>query len=338
MTSLRRPSNWRSCWRGRWHARVWKVTALCCTGPVTWPCASSTPLPASTDDSVLSLRSDVRAAGRGAVGNHRRSGGDGTRGRAAGHRRGRNGHRGTASGGLRVAGHRQASTRVACPTEAAGAVGSGGGGLSLAFYTSMRLAGVAVGTVVAIGSAPAAAAVIERFADRTPLTRRWAAGAATGGLGGARPGHGKPLRVAARGIGISDSDRRGPGDPGRHHLRPLLLGRCPNHADGAAQPAGDGSSVRARRAAASSGHRDHRRSRHRLARQHRRDGVPRRRPDVRRLSAVRPGAGQHCRQHSHHRFVSSSRPSPRSSPLLCWANNCRRWAGSGSGSCSSALL
>lgn len=53
----------------------------------------------------------------------------------------------------------------------------------LAFYTSMRLAGVAVGTVVAIGSAPAAAAVIERFADRTPLTRRWAAGAATGGLG-----------------------------------------------------------------------------------------------------------------------------------------------------------
>ena len=40
----------------------------------------------------------------------------------------------------------------------------------LAFYTSMRLAGVAVGTVVAIGSAPAAAAVIERLADRTPLT------------------------------------------------------------------------------------------------------------------------------------------------------------------------
>jgi len=53
----------------------------------------------------------------------------------------------------------------------------------LAFYSSMRLAGVAVGTVVTIGSAPAVAAVIERIADRTPLTRRWAAGAATGGLG-----------------------------------------------------------------------------------------------------------------------------------------------------------
>ena len=35
----------------------------------------------------------------------------------------------------------------------------------LAFYSSMRLSGVAVGTVVSIGSAPVAAALIERFAD-----------------------------------------------------------------------------------------------------------------------------------------------------------------------------
>jgi DME family drug/metabolite transporter len=54
----------------------------------------------------------------------------------------------------------------------------------LAFYTSMHLAGVAVGTVVSIGSAPVAAAVIERFADRKPLTRRWLAGALLG-VGGA---------------------------------------------------------------------------------------------------------------------------------------------------------
>ena len=53
----------------------------------------------------------------------------------------------------------------------------------LAFYSSMRLAGVAVGTVVSIGSAPVAAAVIERVADRQPLSRRWALGAAAALLG-----------------------------------------------------------------------------------------------------------------------------------------------------------
>jgi DME family drug/metabolite transporter len=53
----------------------------------------------------------------------------------------------------------------------------------LAFYSSMRLAGVAVGTVVSIGSAPMAAAVIERVVDRQLLSRRWAVGAALGVLG-----------------------------------------------------------------------------------------------------------------------------------------------------------
>jgi DME family drug/metabolite transporter len=53
----------------------------------------------------------------------------------------------------------------------------------LAFYSSMRLAGVAVGTVVSIGSAPMAAALIERAVDRQPLSRRWALGAAAGVLG-----------------------------------------------------------------------------------------------------------------------------------------------------------
>jgi DME family drug/metabolite transporter len=53
----------------------------------------------------------------------------------------------------------------------------------LAFYTSMRLAGVAVGTVVTIGSAPMAAALIERVVDHQRLSRRWAIGAAIGVLG-----------------------------------------------------------------------------------------------------------------------------------------------------------
>ncbi|MCX3060923.1 DMT family transporter [Streptomyces beihaiensis] len=53
----------------------------------------------------------------------------------------------------------------------------------LAFYSSMRLAGVTVGTVVSVGSAPLVSAVIERVADRRGLSRRWAAGAALGVCG-----------------------------------------------------------------------------------------------------------------------------------------------------------
>ncbi len=53
----------------------------------------------------------------------------------------------------------------------------------LAFYSSMRLAGVATGTVISIGSAPAAAAVIERLAEGRPLSRRWTMGTALGVAG-----------------------------------------------------------------------------------------------------------------------------------------------------------
>jgi drug/metabolite transporter, DME family len=50
----------------------------------------------------------------------------------------------------------------------------------LVFYTSMRVAGVAVGTVVSIGSAPLASVLAERVIDRHRLTARWMAGAALG--------------------------------------------------------------------------------------------------------------------------------------------------------------
>ncbi|WP_427018873.1 DMT family transporter [Pseudarthrobacter sp. P1] len=50
----------------------------------------------------------------------------------------------------------------------------------LAFYSSMHLAGVAVGTVVSIGSAPLASAVVERIVDGHRLTVRWAVGAGLG--------------------------------------------------------------------------------------------------------------------------------------------------------------
>jgi DME family drug/metabolite transporter len=55
----------------------------------------------------------------------------------------------------------------------------------LAFYSSMHLAGVAVGTVVSIGSAPLASAVIERVVDKRPFTRRWVGGAVLGVVGAA---------------------------------------------------------------------------------------------------------------------------------------------------------
>jgi DME family drug/metabolite transporter len=43
----------------------------------------------------------------------------------------------------------------------------------LAFYSSMYLSGVAIGTVISIGLAPIAAALIERIIDKRVLSRRW---------------------------------------------------------------------------------------------------------------------------------------------------------------------
>ncbi|WP_101505111.1 DMT family transporter [Erwinia sp. B116] len=53
----------------------------------------------------------------------------------------------------------------------------------LAFYASMNLAGVAVGTVISIGSAPLLSALLEYFFDRQRLSRRWMCGAAVGVAG-----------------------------------------------------------------------------------------------------------------------------------------------------------
>lgn len=53
----------------------------------------------------------------------------------------------------------------------------------LAFYASMRMAGVTVGTVISIGSAPLLAALIEYCLDGLRLTKRWWFGAALGLLG-----------------------------------------------------------------------------------------------------------------------------------------------------------
>jgi DME family drug/metabolite transporter len=78
----------------------------------------------------------------------------------------------------------------------------------LAFYSSMRLAGVAVGTVVSIGSAPPAAAVIERIADHQPLSRGWALGTTVGvsgvlALALAHPGPATTMATARPVLGIA---------------------------------------------------------------------------------------------------------------------------------------
>lgn len=53
----------------------------------------------------------------------------------------------------------------------------------LAFYSSMHLGGVAVGTVISLASAPVASAVLERATAGTPLSRRWLLAVGLGVLG-----------------------------------------------------------------------------------------------------------------------------------------------------------
>jgi drug/metabolite transporter, DME family len=81
----------------------------------------------------------------------------------------------------------------------------------LAFYTSMRLAGVAVGTVVSIGCAPLASALAERVIDRQRLTARWMAGAALGLAG-----------IVA--LCLGEATRAQPGHAGHAGAGPIMLG------------------------------------------------------------------------------------------------------------------
>ena len=53
----------------------------------------------------------------------------------------------------------------------------------LAFYSAMDLAGVAIGNVVALGSGPLFAAILERVIDGRRLTGRWMLGAGAGIVG-----------------------------------------------------------------------------------------------------------------------------------------------------------
>lgn len=80
----------------------------------------------------------------------------------------------------------------------------------LAFYASMDLAGVAIGSVVSLASAPLASGVIDRVVDRSRLGRAWVAAAALGIAGGV-------LLCAEKASG---------GDPTASTLIGVVLGLC----------------------------------------------------------------------------------------------------------------
>lgn len=77
----------------------------------------------------------------------------------------------------------RSALRANLPTILLGAVAVGI--YPLAFYSSMHYAGVAVGSVVSLASAPLASGVLERLIDRRPLSRWWALAAGLGVLGSA---------------------------------------------------------------------------------------------------------------------------------------------------------
>jgi DME family drug/metabolite transporter len=79
----------------------------------------------------------------------------------------------------------------------------------LAFYSGMALAGVAVGAVVSLGSAPLFAVLIERVSERSRLTLPWAVGTGAGILG-----------VVLLGVGTVRSASEG---PSRHVAAGILL-------------------------------------------------------------------------------------------------------------------
>lgn len=78
----------------------------------------------------------------------------------------------------------------------------------LAFYASMHLAGVAIGTVVSLASAPLASGLLELVVERRPLNRWWALSASLGVLGSvllclSELGSGSPAAGTGTAIGIA---------------------------------------------------------------------------------------------------------------------------------------
>ncbi len=104
----------------------------------------------------------------------------------------------------------QAGLRQQCPWLLAGAAAVAI--YPLAFYASMRMAGVTIGTVVSLGSAPLLSALIEMLLDGLRVSGRWLVGAALGVLGMA-------LLSLAEGGGAHAADT-----PADHQTASMLIG------------------------------------------------------------------------------------------------------------------
>ena len=93
----------------------------------------------------------------------------------------------------------------------------------LAFYSGMNLAGVAVGNVVALGSGPVFAALLEWLWERHPLSARWAVATGLALVGIVLLTLGRHRRLGCRGRLGRDDRGRGPRLARRVRLRPVHL-------------------------------------------------------------------------------------------------------------------
>ena len=72
----------------------------------------------------------------------------------------------------------------------------------LAFYSSMSMGGVALGTVISLGTAPLFSGILERFADGARLTVRWHAAAVLGIAGSTLLGFSRAAESGGSGSGV----------------------------------------------------------------------------------------------------------------------------------------
>ena len=81
-------------------------------------------------------------------------------------------------------------------------------GYQLCFFSAVRLTGVAVGTVVAIGSGPVLTGLISRLTGGGPLTVRWMV-ATAGAVGGCAllVASGRAAGVSLAGVGLALAGR-----------------------------------------------------------------------------------------------------------------------------------
>lgn len=243
----------------------------------------------------------MRAGGLRAVGNDRHGRHPGPPGRPARHRRRRDGPRRTSPGPRRRTADRPRRRPAACAAGHRAPRRGLGGDLSAGLLHldapgrsrrrhrrlhRHRPAGLG-GHRTRPGPPPAQPALAVRRrpgpARHHPAVRR----------------RGRPRRRHGSRLDDGHAARCRPGPGRRHDVRPLLLGRAPAHHPWNPLPCGDGRRVRARRAAPRTRPAGDRWRARQLLVQCRRRCLHGRRPHVRRVRAVRLGAGARPGEHRH---------------------------------------